>query len=197
MSGNRRDLLRDAAIQVLAAAGGRGLTHRAVDTAAGLPAGTAKNYYPTRDALLRGAAERIVEQYHRVTAELTAGGAAPVDRAGLAALIGGLLTNVAGPGRDRMLAFEELRLEAARRTWLADILDPIAAADFQGFEHAQRAAGLPVTPERAATVTLALHAAIAHLLSGGPQALELSGLDDLDGFVHDLLDSVYPPVTPA
>ncbi|MFJ9520968.1 TetR/AcrR family transcriptional regulator [Kitasatospora sp. NPDC101801] len=193
MGQNRRDLLRDAAIEVLAAAGGRGLTHRAVDAAAAVPLGTAKNYYPTRDALLHAAAERCAERYHRLTAELAAAGAGPVDRQGLVALLAGLLRNVAGPGRPRMLAYLELQSEAARRSELTAVLDPIAAADFTGFEQAQRMAGLPVTPQRAATVTLALHAAIPHLLTGGPGTLAHAGLDDLDRFVHDLLDAVYPP----
>ncbi|MFD0568025.1 TetR/AcrR family transcriptional regulator [Kitasatospora gansuensis] len=193
MTGNRRDLLRDAAIEVLAAAGGRGLTHRAVDAAAAVPPGTAKNYFPTRDALLRAAAERCVEQYRRVTAELTAYRAGPTDREGLAALLGALLRDVAGPGRPRMLAYLELQNEAARRSELAAVLDPIAAADFTGFEHAQRLAGLPVTVQRAAAVTLALHAAIPHLLTGGPATLAHAGLDDPDRFVRGLLDAVYPP----
>ncbi|MFJ5828504.1 TetR/AcrR family transcriptional regulator [Streptomyces sp. NPDC093089] len=192
MSENRRDLLGDAAIQVLAAVGGRGLTHRAVDAAAEVPLGTTKNYFPTRDALLCGAAERCAEQYHRTAAELVAVGVGPVDREGLAAMLGGLLRNVAGPGRPRMLAYLELQAEATRRSRLAAILDPIAAADFAGFEQAQRAAGLPVTPQRAAAVTLALHAAIPHLLTGGGRTLTHAGLDDLDRFVRDLLDTVYP-----
>ncbi|MER5635920.1 TetR/AcrR family transcriptional regulator [Kitasatospora sp. NPDC002227] len=193
MSVSRRELLGDAAIEVLAGAGGRGLTHRAVDAAAGVPLGTAKNYFPTRDALLEAAAERCAAQYRQVAAELAARGPEPVDRAGLAALLGGLLRNVAGPGRARMLAYLELQAESARRDRLTAVLDPIAAADFAGFEQAQRAAGLPVTPQRAAAVTLALHAAIPQLLTGGPRARAAAGLDDPDRFVHDLLDAVYPP----
>ncbi|MFE0698863.1 TetR/AcrR family transcriptional regulator [Streptomyces sp. NPDC058872] len=195
MNGNRRDLLGDAAIEVLAAAGGRGLTHRAVDTAAAVPLGTTKNYFPTRDALLRAAAERCAEQYHRTAAELMPGGTEPTDREALVGLLAGLLRNVAGPGRPRMLAYLELQAEAARRDWLATILDPIAAADFTGFARAQRAAGLPVTPQRAVAVTLALHAVIPHLLTGGTRTLAQAGLDDLDRFVRDLLDTVYPQET--
>ncbi|MCX4751058.1 TetR/AcrR family transcriptional regulator [Kitasatospora sp. NBC_01287] len=192
MNRERRDQLRDAAIEVLAEAGGRGLTHRAVDAVAGVPLGTAKNYFPTRDALLGAAAERCEEQYRAVAARLGAAGAGPGDREGLVAVLRGLLENVAGPGRPRMLAYLELRAEAGRRSWLSAILDPIAAADFAGFEWAQRAAGLPVTPRRAATVTLALHAAIPHLLDAGPATLAAAGLDDLDRFVRGLLDAVYP-----
>jgi DNA-binding transcriptional regulator YbjK len=189
---DRRDRLRDAAIGVLAAAGGRGLTHRAVDAAAEVPHGTTKNYFPTRDALLRAAAERCLEQYRETTAQVVAAGARPTDREGLVAMLGALLRNVTGPGRPRLLAYLELQAEAARKPWLSAVLDPIAASDFAGFETAQRAAGLPVTPERAAVVTLAMHAAIPHLLADGPDTLAAAGLDDPSRFVRDLLQTVYP-----
>ncbi|MEU8205516.1 hypothetical protein [Streptosporangium sp. NPDC049046] len=185
MNRERRDRLRDAAIEVLAESGGRGLTHRAVDAAAATPPGTAKNYFPTRDSMLRAIAERCVELYHQVP------GGEPVDRDGLVAMFRGLLENVAGPGRSRLLAYLELQAEAARRPWLATILDAIAATDFTDFERAQRAAGLPVTPRRAAAVTLALHAAVSHLLADGHDTLAAAGLNDLDRFVRDLLDTVY------
>jgi AcrR family transcriptional regulator len=51
----------DAAIAVLAGQGARGLTHRAVDQAAGLPPGTTSNYARTRAALLTLALTRIAE----------------------------------------------------------------------------------------------------------------------------------------
>ncbi|MEU5283517.1 TetR/AcrR family transcriptional regulator [Streptomyces sp. NPDC020755] len=192
MNPDRRDRLRDAAVEVLARDGGRGLTHRAVDRAAEVPPGTTKNYFPTRDAVLRAAAERCLEQYLALTAQLAAA-PGPADREGLTALFRSLLENVAGPGRSRLLAVLELQAEATRRPWLSSILDPMASGDFVGMELAQRSAGLPVTPQRAAVVTLALHAAIPHLLTDGPATLAASGLDDVDRFVRDLLDAVYPP----
>ncbi|GAA4937830.1 hypothetical protein GCM10023334_047900 [Nonomuraea thailandensis] len=182
---DRRDRLRDAAIEVLAEQGGRGLTHRAVDGAAGVPPGTAKNYFPTRQALLRAIAERCVELYREIPAP------APLGREGLAGMMAALLSDVAGPGRNRMLAYLELQAEASRSPWLAPLVDTIAAADFAAFEQAQRSAGLPVTRQRAAAVTLALHAAIPHLLAGGSGTLAAAGLDDLERFAHDLLESVY------
>ncbi|MEW2193340.1 TetR/AcrR family transcriptional regulator [Streptomyces microflavus] len=196
MNPDRRDRLRDAAIAVLAEEGGRGLTHRAVDRAAEVPDGTTKNYFPTRDAVLRAVAERCLEQYLALTAQLAAG-PGPADREGLTALFRTLLENVAGPGRPRLLACLELQAEAARRPWLSALLDPMASGDFAGFEAVQRSAGLPVTPQRAATVTLALHAAIPHLLADGTGTLAAAGLDDLDRFVRGLLDAVYPADRPA
>jgi AcrR family transcriptional regulator len=58
MAGRREELL-DAAITVLGERGIHSLTHRAVDTAAGLPAGSASNHFRTRDALLDAVVERF------------------------------------------------------------------------------------------------------------------------------------------
>ncbi|MEU3405940.1 TetR/AcrR family transcriptional regulator [Streptomyces sp. NPDC006670] len=190
MNQDRRDRLGDAAVSVLAEAGGRGLTHRAVDAAAGVPPGTAKNYFPSRDALLRAVAERCLEQYRELAGALASAGPPPSDRAGLAALLAGLLRNVAGPGRPRMAAYLELQAEAGRRPWLAGLLDPIGAADFALYGRLLADAGLPSGPGRARTLTLALHGAIPHLLAGSPATLAAAGLDDLDGFARDLLHRV-------
>jgi DNA-binding transcriptional regulator YbjK len=57
----RRRELCDAAIQVLAEQGSRGLSHPRVDRQAGVPDGTTSYYYRTRAALLRGVAERVAE----------------------------------------------------------------------------------------------------------------------------------------
>ncbi|WP_327282074.1 MULTISPECIES: TetR/AcrR family transcriptional regulator [unclassified Streptomyces] len=192
MNQDRRDRLRDAAVTVLAGAGGRGLTHRAVDMAAAVPLGTAKNYFPTRDALLRAAAERCLEQYRALTARLAGAGPGPADRAGLATLLAGLLRDVAGPGRPRVLAYLELQTEAARRPWLAALLDPIGSADFAAHERLLRAAGLAAGPDRARALTLALHGAIPHLLAGAPDTLAAAGLDDPDGFARGVLACVCP-----
>lgn len=57
----RRRQLCDAAIQVLAEHGSRGLTHGRVDRYAGVPEGTTSYYYRTRVALLQGVGKRIAE----------------------------------------------------------------------------------------------------------------------------------------
>src|SRR5262249_26557192 len=58
---SRRAELADAAIATLARDGMRGLTHRAVDRAAGLPEGSASYYFRTRQALLKATVERLAE----------------------------------------------------------------------------------------------------------------------------------------
>jgi AcrR family transcriptional regulator len=56
---NRREELLDAAITVLGERGIHALTHRAVDAAAELPAGSTSNHFRTRDALLDAVVERF------------------------------------------------------------------------------------------------------------------------------------------
>ncbi|MFV2120146.1 TetR/AcrR family transcriptional regulator, partial [Streptomyces sp. Act-28] len=111
---DRRDLIADAALSTVAAAGLRGLTHRAVDAAAGLPAGSTSYYFRTRSALISACylrlAELSVADVDRWEAEH---GVLDPDSAAeaLAALLHHWLT----AARDRQLARFELSLEAVRR----------------------------------------------------------------------------------
>src|SRR6476619_3871341 len=58
----RRDLC-DAAIELLAAGGARGVTHLRVDRHAGLADGTTSFYYQTRAALVRGVIDLDVADF--------------------------------------------------------------------------------------------------------------------------------------
>ena len=66
----RREELLDAAITVLGEGGIHALTHRAVDTRAGLPAGSASNHFRTRDALLDAVVERFAARERALWEEL-------------------------------------------------------------------------------------------------------------------------------
>ena len=138
----RRTQLADAGLAVLAEAGARGLTHRAVDAAAGLPAGTASNYFKTRDALLGALGERIFERL------------AP-DEAVIAPLAErepglDLMTDYVHYIVERLLgrpeitlALLELRLEAARRPGLHEILSRTLRQGFDADVAFNANAGLP------------------------------------------------------
>lgn len=67
-----QNLVSDAAIEILGTAGSRGLSHRAVDNRAGLPPGTAANYFSTRDGLLAAAAGRVAALQFEEMADATA-----------------------------------------------------------------------------------------------------------------------------
>ncbi|MER6174295.1 TetR/AcrR family transcriptional regulator [Streptosporangium sp. NPDC001681] len=186
----RRDRLRDAAIEVLAREGGRGLTHRAVDHEATLPEGTAKNYFATRDALLQAAAERCVQRYW---ADLEQAGTAGIQgREQLVGLLRELLDRAVTVNRSRVLAYLELHAEAARRPQVQATLAELNQADLALHLRVQQAAGLAATPRGAAIVTMCVSTALTYLLTQPPQVLKAYGLDDLDAFLRDLIDTTYP-----
>ena len=99
-------MIGDAAIEVIAAEGMRGLTHRAVDRAAGLPDGSTSYYARTRLALLELTADRMVALDE---AEI----APPPGK--LAEFLGAVVHRSITAGRTRMLARYEFALESVRR----------------------------------------------------------------------------------
>jgi DNA-binding transcriptional regulator YbjK len=70
----RQEHLLSSAITVVAGSGMRGLTHRAVDRAAGLPEGSCSVYYRTRSALLTAltdfSAARMIQDVSAMAARL-------------------------------------------------------------------------------------------------------------------------------
>lgn len=143
----RRQALADAAIDLLASSGAHGLTHRAVEREAGLPPGTASNYFRSREALLVAAAERIAELHHADTGRAVERHGTAED-ASLADLLADSLLTAATTLRNRYLAIFELRLEAVRRPALASALATLqdAAARFTAGHHDDL--GLAVPRER-------------------------------------------------
>ncbi|OKI60947.1 TetR/AcrR family transcriptional regulator [Streptomyces sp. MJM1172] len=115
---DRRTLIADTAIDLVAAAGLRGLTHRAVDAAAELPAGSTSYYFRTRTALIGACYQRLAELD---LGDVNADGPPPAeaDRSAAAAALAALLYRWLTTGRARQLARFELSLEAARTPELA------------------------------------------------------------------------------
>ncbi|QEV99430.1 TetR family transcriptional regulator [Microbacterium caowuchunii] len=137
----RRSALADAGIRVLAEQGARGLTHRAVDSAAGTPRGTASNYFPTRDDLISALVDRIGE---RLTPEPEV--VAAVDRSPDRTLFADYLRDVVrrlSADPHVSLALFELRLEAARRPTVAEALGAWRQRAFQADLAFNAEAGLP------------------------------------------------------
>ncbi len=117
----RRLALADAGIRLLAQEGARGLTHRAVDTAAGTPRGTASNYFPTREDLIAALVERIGQ---RLTPDPEVGARLeerPPDRALFAEYVRDVVRRLSADPHVALALFE-LRLEAARRPSVAEAL---------------------------------------------------------------------------
>ncbi|MGR6924440.1 TetR/AcrR family transcriptional regulator [[Actinomadura] parvosata] len=129
------------ALATLAAEGTRGLTHRAVDRAAGLPSGSTSNCFRTRAALLQAAAERLGE---RISADLAAlrlrGDASPQ---GAADAVAWLVEQWTSADRERWLARFELSLEATRRPEIRKTLLAIDSHVRTTVAELLRGAGVP------------------------------------------------------
>lgn len=118
----RREQVLAATVDVLAAAGGHGLTHRAVDRAAGLPEGSTSNHFRTRDALFAAALEQLSTSEATALAALGPGVAHPADRAALVRTLADMVGFLLGPGRALTVARHALFLEAAVRPSLRPAL---------------------------------------------------------------------------
>ncbi|MEU5543630.1 TetR family transcriptional regulator [Streptomyces sioyaensis] len=117
----RREQVLDAGIQVLGSEGARRLTYQAVDAAAGVPSGTASNYFRNRTALIDGIVDHL-QELERRDWEAFAAAAAPADTDELAAAVGRFLRYATGPERARTAARFALYLEATSRPELRPAL---------------------------------------------------------------------------
>jgi DNA-binding transcriptional regulator YbjK len=115
---SRQEQVLDAAIAVLGRQGVRHLTHRAVDAAASVPAGSTSNYFRTRDALLEAVVERFADCERQAWEEIAAAApttAAPMTAAQFAAALAAFARHATSVGRVRTLARYSLFVEAALR----------------------------------------------------------------------------------
>lgn len=138
----RRRLLADAGLRVLAGEGSRGLTHRAVDEAAGVPIGTASNYFRSRDALISGLVERIGERLAPDAQDLERRAAQPPSRELFTEYLRDIVRRLS-EHREVTIALFELRLESLRRPELAEMFGAWRRAGFDGDVAFNTAAGLP------------------------------------------------------
>jgi DNA-binding transcriptional regulator YbjK len=191
----RRRALADAAIEVLGTAGIHKLSHRAVDERAGLPAGTAANYFPRRDDLLAAAAERVAELH---VAEMTAANRAAANRNAtdgnaadqsivgrnasapasaasgpdmLAALIGASLHDAATRNRTRYLAAYELALESTRQPALAAAMSRLGAAALDSTLAEHLILGLPTTAEQVQALIALYNGTLLTLVVAPPETV--------------------------
>lgn len=178
--------MADAALTVLAAQGARGLTHRAVDEAAGLPQGSTSNVFRSRAALLEGALERH--------AELDLAAAVPepeaetdlprLTREQAVALIAAAIEPVLAR-RDLIVARYELLLESTRR---AELHEPIATARRRFAETTSRvlvASGCGSPERHTAQLLAVLDGILVADLHGNGAALDRDEITALIGRVLD------------
>ncbi|WP_421107691.1 TetR/AcrR family transcriptional regulator [Streptomyces sp. NEAU-S77] len=160
----RRAALVDAAIEVLAAEGARGLTFRAVDTEAAVPPGTASNYFANRDDLLTQAGARVYERLQPDEATIARQRASTRDREGYTALMRELVGRISA-FRTGYLALLELRLEATRRPALRAVLTERVRADMAANLAYHEESGLPGDATAVRLLYLALNWLIVEQLT--------------------------------
>ncbi|WP_037649430.1 TetR/AcrR family transcriptional regulator [Streptomyces flavidovirens] len=134
----------DAAIEVLAREGARGLTFRSVDVEAAVPPGTASNYFASRDDLLTRAGSRVYERLQPDDATMARHRTSAPDRHTYVVLMRELIARI-GAFRTGHLALLELRLEATRRPELRAVLTGRVRADIDANANVayHLASGLP------------------------------------------------------
>lgn len=177
---SRRDQVADAALRVLGESGSRGLTHRAVDNAAGVPPGTTSNYFNSRSSLLEAALAIHVEIDTPPEAGLA--GIADLELSDEEAL------DLLMATMDRLLATEnltmlkaryELVLESSRNEDLHRTFEP-ARERFVGLSEALLTArGCESPREHAAQLVVVMDGALMDSLIGASSKLDRNQLRDL------------------
>jgi DNA-binding transcriptional regulator YbjK len=181
----RRQRIARAALSVLAAEGARGLTHRAVDSAAGLAEGSTSNCFRTRAALLAAALAMHVELDLGPAGEVIVGPLEPLERTRARALILAGLWHVLGD-RTLLLARYELVLEASRRQALHAELSEARARFVSLAEAVLEASGCESPRAHAIQLVACLDGILMDQLIDADAALDREAIEQL---LDRLLDS--------
>jgi DNA-binding transcriptional regulator YbjK len=179
----RRTALLNAAIEVLARDGARGLTFRAVDAQAAVPTGTASNYFANRDDLIH----QVSRQVHQRTApdptEVRERMKAPRSRELVTELMAWVNRRVTRE-RTSYLALLELRLEATRRPELRASLTQTIRETLEADIRFHLESGLP--GDR--TAVMLLYLAMTGLLLERLTLPDVVAADQVDGLIAELVN---------
>jgi len=186
----RRDLC-DAAIELLAADGARGLTHLRVDRHAGFADGTTSFYYQTRAALLRGAMDRVIElDIADFNSALSAGGDGEVDSL-LSTLADQAMRTAVEPERSRARARFELMMIASRDPDLGvafdGLMDQFVAISEAAVAQVQPAADQELIKEQAFAVVTFLGGFLFRLAYG---LTDMDSAKSLEQYLHSVIAGV-------
>ena len=182
----RRDRLADAAIEILAREGARGLTHRAVDAEAAQPSGTTSRYFRTRDALLAGAVERVRDLHF---ADLSAAPRGPVDGSRIGEHLAQMVVSAVTTNRSRHLAILELFMEGTRQPALGAALAVTRTAQIRLMRDIHAAAGVELTEYQASMLVTAI-TGLVHMALTTPQAIGLRKPADVRERARAMIDVV-------
>lgn len=181
----RREHLLDAGLAIIAEQGARGLTYREMDARAGVPPGTASNYFRNRAAMLNEMGARIFVrlQPEPETVERLSSWEPTID------LVRDSMRDIfrrMQEHRELYLALLELKIEAARRPDLREILTETLHADFVANVGFWKRAGLAGGAREVMLLHLAMDGLIVSQLTS-PGALEINDVDETITLLVDRL----------
>lgn len=185
-------LVLDTAIEIVGERGMRALTHRAVDTAAGLPAGSTSNCFRTKESLLRALVERFSDR-ERANWEALAARACPLTAAELAVTLAQLARDSTGPQRSLTLARYVLLVEGAQNPGLQAQLAATGARVNAWFTQWLRVIGSPDPDRDMRIVGNYLTGLVLHELAHPTAAFDPT--QPLTELVETLVDSGRQPHT--
>lgn len=187
MKSERAGIVADASLEVLAAKGMRGLTHRAVDDAAGLAHGSTSNLARTREALLELALTRLAEieadRFAAFSAEEV--GRGPAALAEYAAVSIHLLLN---EHRVITQARYEMALEATRNPRLREIYDAVGVLPRRFTADLLAAAGFTDARRRGAVLVSMIEGVMFDAIAGAGTEPTVDSLRLLFG---DVLEGMW------
>ncbi|MBT2533617.1 TetR family transcriptional regulator [Arthrobacter sp. ISL-48] len=155
---DRRPQLADAALAVVAQAGLKGLTHRAVDAAAAVAEGTTSNYFRNRAALVDAVVDRL-EQLDVELLQSSSPAGPPANVGEVAEQVTGLIF---------ALMEEHATLTRARLAMSLDRPESVTAGHFRllaGLERTLAGLGIPDAPGRARDVADYCDGLLVHQLT--------------------------------
>ncbi|GAA1459042.1 TetR/AcrR family transcriptional regulator [Williamsia maris] len=168
---SRRAAIMAAAVSVLAERGPRGLTHRAVDAAAGLSSGSVNYHAPTRARLLHLALEEVFRR--DIDTATRYFDIAEWSRSRAAVAITGFVTEMSDEkNRDRVIARHHLRAESMTNPELRAAFDDQHAAFVKMIVATFGIAGDPVSDARGELVRLGIDGMMQRQVMIGPTPLD-------------------------
>lgn len=183
----RRAALLDAAIELLARRGARGVTYRALDAHAGVPTGTALHYFRTRKELFSQLAYRVLERYQEREKANRQSLTGRLDRDGLITLAQRSVRQAISDST-LQIASIELALEAARTPDLRSSMIEITRAGISADFSELAARDSPGGTYDLTLLYMALHSLVTHLVLT-PGALPVT---DTDALVAHLVKRLIP-----
>ncbi len=177
--GRRRTRIVDAALEVLAAQGARGLTHRATDRAADLAEGSTSNYFRTREALLEAALRRHLELDLGAPPERLPPIGSELSTATARNLVLAAIERILEPSsRTLLIARYELFLEATRRPSLHAELDSARGRFVDLAEGVLAGSGCSHPRLHAAQLVACVDGLLLDQVLAGRTSLDRGGIED-------------------